>query len=201
MENPGNALEDDGEGDDVVRRVLAFWFGLPGDDGVFPFRKIWFEKSDAFNARIVDRFKPDYERAARGGLDTLMASAEGCQALIILLDQFPRNMFRGEARSYATDEKARQVAEHALAQGFDEALQANQRLFLHLPFEHSEDLADQARYTAFAASLADPDRMKYADRHREIIERFGRFPHRNAALGRDSTPEELAFLDEPKSSF
>ena len=122
MEKPGNALEDDGEGDDVVRRVLAFWFGLPGDDGVFPFRKIWFEKSDAFDARIVDRFKSDYERAALGGLDTLMASAEGCLALIILLDQFPRNMFRGEARSYATDEKARQVAEHALAQGFDEAL-------------------------------------------------------------------------------
>lgn len=201
MENPRTGLEDEGEGDDVVRRVLAFWFGAPDDGGVFPFRDIWFEKSDAFDAQIADQFKADYERAARGGLDTLMATAEACLALVILLDQFPRNMFRGEARSYATDEKARRVADHALAGGFDGDLQTHQRFFLYLPFEHSEDLADQVRYTALALSLDDRNRMKYAHRHHEIIERFGRFPHRNAALGRPSTPEELAFLEEPDSSF
>ena len=201
MGKPRPGLEDEGEGDDVVRRVLAFWFGAPDADGAFPFRKIWFEKSAAFDAQIVDQFKPDYERAARRDLDPPMASAEGCLALVILLDQFPRNMFRGDARSYATDEKARHVAQHALAQGFDGALQTYQRLFLYLPYEHSEDLADQVRYTTLAQSLGDPDRMKFAHRHREIIERFGRFPHRNAVLGRDSTPRELAFLKEPNSSF
>ena len=205
MENSRPGLEDagegDGEGDDIVRRVLDFWFGAPDTDGAFLFRKIWFEKSDAFDAQIVEKFKPDYERAARGDLDALMASAEGCLALVILLDQFPRNIFRGDARSYATDGKARQVAQHALAGGFDSALQAHQRLFLYLPYEHSEDIADQVRYTALALSLNDPDRMKHAHRHREIIERFGRFPHRNAVLGRDSTPRELDFLKEPNSSF
>ena len=201
MENSRPGLDGEGEGDDVVRRVLAFWFGAPDADGVLPFRKIWFEKSDAFDAQIVDQFMPDHERAASGDLDTLMSGAEGCLALIILLDQFPRNMFRGDARSYATDGKALHVARHALAQGFDGALQAHQRLFLYLPHEHSENLADQVRYTALALSLDDPDRMKPAHRHREIIERFGRFPHRNAVLGRHSTPQELAFLKEPYSSF
>ena len=194
-------LKNKGDGGDVVRRVLTFWFGAPDADGAFPFRKIWFEKSDAFDARIVDRFKADYEAAASDDLDALMASPEGCLALVILLDQFPRNMFRGDARSYATDSQARKVSRHALARGFDGSLRAHQRLFLYLPYEHSEDIADQVRYTALALSLGDPDRMKYAHRHREIIERFGRFPHRNAVLGRHGTPQELAFLKEPDSSF
>jgi uncharacterized protein (DUF924 family) len=201
VEEPRNGSESEGESDDVVRRVLDFWFGEPGDDGVFPFRKIWFEKSDTFDALIVDQFESDYQRAARGDLDALMAGAEGCLALIILLDQFPRNMFRGDPQSYATDEKALEISQHALAEGFDEAMQAHPRLFLYLPHEHSEDLAHQVRYTALALSLNDPARMKPANRHREIIERFGRFPHRNKVLGRDSTPEELAFLEEPYSSF
>ena len=193
---------DEGPGDgDVAGRVLPFWFGEPEEDGSFPYRETWFKTDEAFDREIATRFRDDCEHAAEGLLDGLAATAEGSLALIILLDQFPRNLFRCDARSYATDEKARQIAAQAINRGFDRRFQNNQRLFFYLPFEHSENLADQERSVALISEMQDPDRTKYALRHHEIVARFGRFPHRNEVLGRDSTPEELAFLEEPDSSF
>lgn len=187
--------------EDVVKRVFDFWFGAPGAEGTYAERKVWFEKDAAFDAEVAMRLRDDYERAAAGALDAPVASAEGCLALTLLLDQVPRNLFRGHPRSCATDAKARAVAERAIAAGYDRAFDAVRRLFLYLPFEHSEDLRDQDRSVALAESLANPEHLRYALRHREIIARFGRFPHRNVTLGRASTAEELEFLKEPYSSF
>ena len=194
---------------DTMRRIddiLDFWFGRPGDADYGEKRDIWFEKNDEFDAAIRDRFTADYEAAKAGELDHMQRTARGALALIILLDQFPRNMFRGEPRAFATDAQAREVAGAAIASGFDQALTPVERTFMYLPFEHGENLADQARYAwcVRACQPAGPARdtsVDYGRLHRVIIERFGRFPHRNAALGRASTADEIAFLDEPNSSF
>ena len=122
-------------------------------------------------------------------------------ALVILLDQFPRNLFRGQARAFAGDARALALAKRAVAAGLDEAMPRAHRLFLYMPFEHSEDLADQETCIERMTALGSAGYLDYARRHRDIIARFGRFPHRNAALGRDSTAEEIAFLKEPGSSF
>ena len=186
--------------------ILDFWFGRPGDAGYGGKREIWFEKNDDFDAAIRDRFMADYEAAEAGWLDPMQRTARGALALVIVLDQLPRNMFRGEARAFATDVQAREVAGAAIACGFDKALTPVERRFFYLPFEHGENLADQARCARYMREHLPPDAerdhsIEYARRHRVVIERFGRFPHRNAALGRTSTPEEIAFLDEPNSSF
>ena len=186
---------------EVIERVLAFYVGEPDADGRLARRAEWFKPDPAFDAAIRDRFLADFEAAAAGRLDDLMATVEGCLVLVILLDQFPRNMFRGEARAFATDAKALAVARHAIDQGWDEARDPVERMFLYLTFEHSEDLADQETCTALFSGLGDEEWNDYAARHLKIIARFGRFPHRNATLGRDSTAEELAFLEEPGSSF
>ncbi len=189
-----------------VDDILDFWFGRPGDAGYGGKREIWFEKNDDFDAEIRDRFMADHEAAEAGRLDPMQRTARGALALVIVLDQFPRNMFRGEARAFATDAQAREVAGAAIACGFDLALTPVERRFFYLPFEHGETLADQARCAWYMREHLPPDDERdasigHARRHRVIIERFGRFPHRNAALGRTSTPEEIAFLEEPNSSF
>ncbi len=188
-----------------VDDILEFWFGRPEDKGFGELRDAWFEKDPAFDAEIRRRFLAVYERAAAGELDGLANSAEGALALIVALDQFSRNMFRGQPGMYATDEKARALARMALDRGFDQQLVPVQRLFLYLPFEHSETLADQTlSVKLFEALPAIPNRDETSSsalRHREIVERFGRFPHRNAILGRETTPDETAFLEEPNSSF
>jgi uncharacterized protein (DUF924 family) len=180
---------------------LAFWFGPPGSG----FRPDWFRKDAAFDAAIRTQFLSTYERAARGELDTWSESADGALALVLVLDQFPRNVFRDDARAFATDAHARRIASNAIAHGFDRALTPLQRMFLYLPFEHSEDLADQERSVALFESIDDASVrdavLEYAWKHRDIIRRFGRFPHRNRVLGRTSTPAEVAFLEEPGSSF
>ena len=186
--------------------ILDFWFGRPGDEGCGEKRAVWFEKSDDFDAAIRDNFLADYEAAKAGQLDPMQRAARGALALVILLDQFPRNMFRGDPRAFATDAQAREVAGAAIACGFDRALTPVERRFFYLPFEHGENLADQARCARYMREHLPPDAerdqsIEYARCHRVIIERFGRFPHRNAALGRTSTPAEIAFLDEPNSSF
>jgi uncharacterized protein (DUF924 family) len=176
----------------VPAEILDFWFKRD--------RKDWFTKNPAFDEEIRARFLPLYERAARGELETWLREPANCLALVIVLDQFPRNLFRGSARAFAADALALQAARHAVSQRFDRGLSADERSFLYLPFEHSESLADQER----ACELMQPlggEVYDYAVRHRQIIGRFGRFPHRNAALGRDSTPEEIAFLKQPGSSF
>ena len=167
--------------------VLAFW----REAG--PTR--WFRKDEAFDAEFRTRFLVAHEATVRGELDAWTGSAEGSLALLILLDQFPRNSFRGTPRMFESDAKAREVAHLAIAASFDTQLEAGLRNFFYLPLMHSEDLADQDRAVELARKLGD-DPLRYAILHRDIIARFGRFPHRNAALGRATTPEERRFLDD-----
>lgn len=156
----------------------------------------WFKKDPAFDDEIRQRFLAAHEAAAAGALSAWEASAEGALALLILLDQFPRNMFRGDARTFATDPHARAIAAGALVRGFDAQVPAALRSFFYLPFEHSEKLADQERSLALYKASGDADGLKWAEAHADIIRRFGRFPHRNTMLGRSTTPEEQAFLDQ-----
>jgi uncharacterized protein (DUF924 family) len=174
--------------------IIDFWFAEPS-------KARWFESTPEFDREIEARFRWLYEDATAGELAGWRDSADGCLGLCLLLDQFPRNMFRGDARAFATDAMALDVASHALARGFDQALSPERRLFLYLPFEHSEDLAHQNRCVALIKALDDPKLLDYAVRHQQIVERFGRFPHRNRILGRVTTPEEAAFLEQPASSF
>jgi uncharacterized protein (DUF924 family) len=167
--------------------VLAFWRGA-GEEK-------WFTKDAAFDADIRARFLETYEAAAAGKLARWEATTEGALALAVVLDQFPRNMFRGEARIYAADLLARAVASRALDRGFDRGLPISERQFFYLPFEHSESMPDQERSCALCAATGDANLLKWANVHADIIRRFGRFPHRNALLGRATTPEEQEFLD------
>jgi uncharacterized protein (DUF924 family) len=179
----------DGDPIDAIgpQEVLAFWRAAGPDR--------WFEKDAAFDSAVAARFLALWHAAAAGSLASWEETAEGALALAIVLDQFPRNMFRGDARTYATDVLARAVAERALARGFDRQLPQLERQFLYLPFMHSEDLADQERSLALARGYGDEEFTTYAENHAAIIRRFGRFPHRNAILGRATTAEEQAFLD------
>lgn len=167
--------------------VVSFW-QKAGPDG-------WFKKDPAFDDEIRERFLTTHEAAAAGQLSTWEQSAEGTLALLILLDQFPRNMFRGDARAFATDPLARAVTAGAIVRGFDSQVPKELRTFFYLPFEHSEDLADQERCIALNKASGDAENLKWAEIHADIIRRFGRFPHRNAVLGRTTTPEEQTFLD------
>jgi uncharacterized protein (DUF924 family) len=166
--------------------VLAFWRAAGPDK--------WFEKDDAFDAAIRARFGDTYAIAADDGLSAWERDAESALALVIVLDQFPRNMFRGEARMFAADPLARAVADRAIARGFDRRYTPPERRFFYLPFTHSENLADQERCVALNRAAADDEGVKWAGLHADIIRRFGRFPHRNQALGRATTPDEQAFL-------
>ena len=185
--------------------VLDFWFGREGEEGYEEFREVWFTKDLAFDREVRDRFEDAYEEAAAGRLDYWKDEARSCLALIVLLDQFPRNMFRGDPKTYATDYMAREAARHAVERAYDRELTPYGRLFLYLPFEHSEDLEDQRfsveLFRGLAAEIESEDLLGYEVRHLEIIERFGRFPHRNEILGRATTSEEAEFLREPDSSF
>jgi uncharacterized protein (DUF924 family) len=156
---------------------------------------LWFAKDRAFDRRFRDRLQSTHEAAARGELDSWLATPYGALALIILLDQFPRNAFRGTERMYATDAKARAVAAIAVDAGHDRNVTKELRLFMYLPFGHSEDLADQERSVTLAQGLGEPD-FSHAKRHRDIVQRFGRFPHRNPVLGRAMRAEEQSYLDE-----
>ena len=171
-----------------IADILDFWFSETA-------RPRWFKREPDFDREIGERFEATYERAAAGELGDWKSTPEGCLALVILLDQLPRNMYRGDCRAYATDAKARAVFEHALEQGFDERLTEDQRLFLYLPFEHSENLDHQRRFRDLVRRMTDDlERLEWGRRHYDIIERFGRFPHRNAILGRETTPEEAEIL-------
>ncbi|WP_309643701.1 DUF924 family protein [Phenylobacterium sp.] len=160
----------------------------------------WYAKNAKFDDAIALKFEPVHHAAARGEYDGWAASAEGALALLILLDQFPRNLFRGSPHAFATDGKARQVARTAVNAGFDRVVEPELRQFFYMPLEHSEDLADQDEavrlFTLVKDETGDAESLKWANLHRDIIVRFGRFPHRNASLGRVSTPAELAFLEE-----
>jgi uncharacterized protein (DUF924 family) len=179
---------------DAFREVLDFWF----DEASEPH---WFEPSAAFDEAVRERLAALHERAAAGDLDDWRASPESCVALCILLDQAPRQLFRGTGRAFATDDKALAIAEHALASGFDRPLSLAQRQFLYLPLMHSERLERQLRCLALYEAPELRDKLVYVEEHADIIRRFGRFPHRNAALGRVSTAEEQAYLSESTKHF
>lgn len=167
--------------------VVAFW----REAGVSK----WFNGGAGFDAECRERFLESHFAAARRELARWAGDAEGALALVLLLDQIPRNVFRGSAHAFATDGLARETARDAIAAGFDLQVDPALRLFFYMPFEHSEDMADQDRAVELFAAMGDAGYLDYARRHRDAIARFGRFPHRNAALGRTSTPEEQAWLD------
>ena len=189
----------------AAAEILTFWFG-PADasDRSRP-KKFWFRKDPAFDAEVCARFEAIYQRATAGQCDPWQHTPEGALALAIALDQFPRNMFRGEARSFASDPQALTVARLAVARGFDRQLLPVQRWFLYLPYEHCEDLKTQeegvALFELLASDRDSASSIAYARRHRDVIAQFGRFPHRNAILNRPSTTAEREFLARPGSSF
>lgn len=177
------------------QQVLTFWF----DELVPP---AWFKKDEALDARIRERFRGTYDEVA-GNVQVAQSLSDSDTALaaVIVLDQFPRNMFRGTPQAFASDDKALALAHAAVDRELDQSLVPQRRTFLYLPFEHSETGADQDLSVALFTRLGDAELLRYAVAHHAIIARFGRFPHRNAILGRPSTPEEIAFLATPGSSF
>jgi uncharacterized protein (DUF924 family) len=186
---------------DRAKALLDFWFGAPDDPGREQHREIWFRATDEFDAALHREFRADYEAAAADALQPWEASPEGALALVLLLDQVPRNIFRGTPRAFATDPAARATADRALEREFDQLVPPAWRLFFYMPFHHSENIADQRRsVTLFGSLPRNPDRRgslrRYGHPYIEVIQRFGRFPHRNEILGRQSTPEEIAFLAE-----
>lgn len=179
--------------------VLAFWFA----DGPDTRRAVWFQKDNTFDTACA-RFTAARDQAREGALDAWRATPKGTLALLILLDQLSRNLYRGQAEAFAADAQALAIARDALARGFDQALHPVERMFLYLPFEHAEDLAAQDESVRLFETLRDALgelTIDYAHRHRDVIRRFGRFPHRNAALGRTNTPAEDEYLAQPGAGF
>ncbi len=174
--------------------VLHLWFiELP--------RQQWFASEAALDERIHSRFLDVHRMVAAAPEDALLADAKTALAAVIVLDQFSRNMFRGTPSAFANDAKALAISRKAIAKGFADALSSDERLFLYLPFEHQESVDAQARSVELFSGLDDPELTKYAQAHKDIIDRFGRFPHRNAILGRISTAEEMEFLKGQDNSF
>ena len=178
--------------DTRAQEVLRFWFDEHPKD--------WFVKKPELDAEIRQRFHALHGEARSGALDAWLEEPRACLARVILLDQFPRNMFRGDARAFATDALARAAAREILARGWNDRMTPSEQLFAYLPFEHSESLEDQNLSCELMKDFS-PEQRQYAERHRDIIRRFGRFPHRNSSLGRQSTPAEIEFLKLPGSGF
>jgi len=188
--------------------VLDFWFApaAPADaTDPFPQRREWFHKDAAFDARIRERFGDLIAQGVAGGLGEWSATPRGALARVVLLDQFTRNAFRDTPAAFSGDARARATAEHALERGFDRELAPVERWFLYMPFQHSESQEDQQRSVELFRALAEETGLtspvQWAQRHAEVIRLFGRFPHRNAILGRTSSPEEIEFLRSPGSRF
>ena len=199
----GEVPESSQNAQSLAEGVLHFWFATEQGFKTDMFLSRWFVPTPEFDRLCTARFLTTYEDAAQGRLEDWKNQPRSCLALVLLLDQFPRNMFRGTARAFATDQKARELGRHAIACGFERELSPLMRMFLYLPLEHSENLDDQLESVRLNCALAagNPDlaeTLKYAEQHLEIIRRFGRFPGRNHALGRQSTQEEMDFLKEQK---
>ena len=179
---------------ETIGAIVKYWFETlkPRD---------WYRRDDMIDNKITARFGHIYEQLKSGVPGSWLGSPEGFLAAIIVLDQFPRNMFRDNPSAFITDPAALALATKAIAEGQDMKLPPERRAFVYMPFQHSEDAGDQARSIELFTKLGNPLNLDFALRHQAIIERFGRFPHRNAVLGRRSTEEELAFLKEPGSSF
>ncbi|MCJ8518012.1 uncharacterized protein (DUF924 family) [Pseudorhizobium tarimense] len=176
------------------QEILDFWFGRLS-------RKQWFEKSDEVDAEIDRRFRETHLALARGGVEEWRETPDGRLAAIIVLDQFPRNIYRGTPLAFATDWMALREARLAIEAGADEGVAVDHRAFIYLPYEHSEDLRDQQRCVELFKRLGDSEYLDYAERHLAVIQEFGRFPHRNALLGRQSTDAELDYLSKPGAGF
>jgi uncharacterized protein (DUF924 family) len=172
----------------MPQKIIDFWFA---DD----VRKLWFNSTAEFDRSLRERFEDILKQADQGELDHWMETAAGCLALVIILDQFPLNMFRGNAQSFATEARSRDVARVAIADGFDKALPAEQQAFLYMPFMHSENLADQQLALELFAQPGMESNLRFAHHHHAIVETYGRFPHRNAVLGRTSTAAEIEYLN------
>ena len=168
--------------------ILDFWFGQPDEENYGKERSFWFSKKPKFDQEVRVRFLKNYEQAILGHLDHWQESPKSCLALILLLDQFPRNMFRGQPKAFATDSLALAYAQHAITQGFDQELLPLQRWFVYMPFEHSENIEHQHQSIELFQKLCEQENLTepldYANRHFKVIERFGRYPHRNEILGR-----------------
>ncbi len=182
----------------TIRDILDFWFLPLGDPEHGKARDIWWRSTPDFDAETVARFGSRIEQAIAGELDAWTDSPEGALALILLCDQFPRNCFRKTARAFCGDGKAIEVARLALARFYPSVFGPNLRLFFYMPFGHSEALADQLLACALFETIGGEENLKSAADHRDVVARFGRFPHRNEVLGRTSTPEELAYLTDAK---
>ncbi len=185
--------------------ILDFWFGAPGTPVYGTARDVWFRKDAAFDATIADRFGARVDQALNGALAAVAATSRGTLAQVLLLDQFTRNIYRDTPSAFAGDAMALAIAEAAVAAGRDRDLIAVERWFLYMPFEHAESPAAQSRSVELFTRLRDEtglsDPLRWAEMHARVIRRFGRYPHRNAILGRVSTPAEIAFLSEPGSRF
>lgn len=187
--------------------ILSFWFAQPQDNEEYyeERRQLWFASNPQIDQDIRDRFLADYQAAYEGRLNEWEQAPQTTLALLLLFDQFPRNMFRGQSQAFATDAQARRLTFKLLQTGEASKLLPVEQMFVYMPLMHSEELVDQQQSVTLFRQLAQQhpplDSVTYAVKHQEIIERFGRFPHRNVILGRVSTPEELAFLTQPGSSF
>ncbi len=179
---------------DLAEEVLSFWFS----ERVKP---LWFKKSAEFDREIKQRFLEIYQLATTSALNDWRNNYRQILALIIVLDQFPRNMFRNTPQAFATDSQAVELTNYAVEQNYQQDLSIDQQVFLYMPLMHSENKSDQAKCVKLFADLGKEDNLQFALRHQEVIDRFGRFPHRNQILGRDSTPAEQEFLTQPGSSF
>tara|TARA_R110000868_G_scaffold39376_4_gene137086 strand:- start:988 stop:1617 length:630 start_codon:yes stop_codon:yes gene_type:complete len=183
--------------DPVTRDILTFWFGTTDMQADIEKRDIWFKSTPEFDAALIENFTEIHERAAAGALDHLRDTPEGCLSLIISLDQFPRNIYRGSGKAFHTDALACALSHHALALQFDSAISLEPRKFFYLPLVHSETLSDQQIAVEKYRAFDDEKSLISAIGHHDAIERFGRFPHRNKVLGRVSTPEEEEYLQIP----
>ncbi len=183
------------------QHILDFWFLSKSHELYGQKRKEWFLKDDVFDEAIRDNFEDDFSKALDGQYLRWAETKDGCMALILLFDQFSRNMFRDDPKAFSADGKAREIARHILDAGFFEHLPDFMKNFAVLPFEHSENLEDQIFSVKLFKSFGGEEAILYAVRHYEIIEKFGRFPHRNKTLNRPPTDEEIEFLKQPNSSF
>jgi uncharacterized protein (DUF924 family) len=183
----------------ITQNVLEFWFGDPPANEA---REMWFKSGPELDEDIRARFLDTHTLVKSGGFDAQAKTAEDFLAAVIVLDQFPRNMFRGTAEAFATDGLAREWSDRAIAAGHHLAVPApHMRIFFYLPFEHSEDLADQKKCLQLCQEMGHENYTLYAQKHLDVIAQFGRFPHRNAFLGRTSTPEEEEYLSKPGAGF
>jgi uncharacterized protein (DUF924 family) len=172
----------------MPQEIIDFWFSAE-------IQKLWFNSTADFDHSLCERYQATWERASRGELDDWMETATGCLALAIILDQFPLNMFRGSAQSFVTEARSREVARIALARDFDQQLPIEQRSFLYMPFMHSEDLEDQRLALELFDQPGLEGNLRFARHHHDIVARYGRFPHRNAILGRASSAAEVEYLN------